>query len=275
MKKIVFFCALLCFSFAQFSCNDEIPLTLQDEYIALDAAKTSLLFLRVNDGQPADAGIRAMLIAAHKSSDINFTFEIQSTSTAQENVHYTVSGTTGTIPAGSSFGELPIEILPDNINPGETWTLDIKITEGGGLQLANDNVVSFKIQVSCPSNLAGTLDFVHSDYFCTGDPITGTTELKEVSDGVYVFDDFVFGSWVACYGGGGVAGDDPAITLRMVDICNTISMTGTDNYGDSYEYKITNVNGPELTIDWTNTYGEFGKVVLTRQDGADWPALKN
>ncbi|MFN0015471.1 MAG: hypothetical protein ACKVU2_13070, partial [Saprospiraceae bacterium] len=177
MKKTLLYSTLIgLFALVHFSCNDEIPQTLQDEYVSIDAAKLNLTFLRKNDGQPAESGIKAMLIAAHKSSPVNYTFEILPTSTAVAGTHYTVSGTTGSIPANSSFGNLPIQILPDNINPGESWTLNIKLVSAD-VNLANSSIVSFKIQVSCPSTLAGKCDFVHTDYFCGGAPITGVTEL--------------------------------------------------------------------------------------------------
>ncbi|MFN0014169.1 MAG: hypothetical protein ACKVU2_06435 [Saprospiraceae bacterium] len=277
MKKTLLYSTLIgMFALVHFSCNDEIPQTLQDEYVAIDASKLNLTFLRKNDGLPADAGIKAMLIAAHKSSPVNYTFEIMPTSTAKAGTHYTVGNTTGSIPASSSFGNLPIQILPDNINPGESWTLNIKLVSAD-VNLANSSIVSFKIQVSCPSTLAGKCDFVHTDYFCGGAPITGVTELKALTANTYVVDDFVFGCWVPCYGpgSGGALGSDAAVTLRIVDICSKISVTGTDQFGDSYTYTIKAVNGPALTIEWKNTYNEFGKVVLTRQDGANWPALKN
>ncbi len=277
MKKILFYSTLLCFfAVTQFSCNDEIPLTLQDEYVSLDAGKLNLTFLRKNDGQAVPAGIRAMLIAAHKAAPVGYTFEILPTSTAIAGQHYSVGSTTGSIPANSSFGDLPIQILPDNINPGETWTLNIKLVSAD-LNLANSAIVSYKIQVSCPSTLAGTLDYVHSDYFCPGAPLTGTTELVAVTANTYTVTDFVFGSWDACYGAGsgGALASNPAVTLRIVDICGTISVTGNDQYGDSYTYTIKSISGSTLTIEWENTYGEFGTVALTRKDGANWPPLKN
>ena len=230
MKKILFYSTLLCFfAVTQFSCNDEIPLTLQDEYVSLDAGKLNLTFLRKNDGQAVPAGIRAMLIAAHKAAPVGYTFEILPTSTAIAGQHYSVGSTTGSIPANSSFGDLPIQILPDNINPGETWTLNIKLVSAD-LNLANSAIVSYKIQVSCPSTLAGTLDYVHSDYFCPGAPLTGTTELVAVTANTYTVTDFVFGSWDACYGAGsgGALASNPAVTLRIVDICGTISVTGNE-----------------------------------------------
>lgn len=277
MKKILSYCFLLCLvATVQYSCNDEIPLTLQDEYVALDAGKLNLTFLRKNDGQAVDAGIRAMLIAAHKASPVNYTFEILPTSTAVAGQHYTVGSTTGSIPANSSFGNLPIQILPDNINPGEVWTLNLKLVSAD-LNLANSLVVSYKIQVSCPSSLAGMLDYVHSDYFCGGPSYTGTTELKAVSANTYTLTDFVFNAWEVCYGAGngGAYPTNPAVTLRIEDICGKISVSGTDQYGDTYTYTIKSIVGPTLTIDWKNTYGEFGTVALTRQDGANWPPLRN
>jgi len=34
-------------------------------------------------------------------------------------------------------------------------------------------------------------------------------------------------------------------------------------------------NGADLTIGWSNDYGEAGEVVLTRTDGTDWnPGLR-
>jgi hypothetical protein len=270
MIKILSLAVILSF----FACNDEIPQTLQGEYVGLISPSGQVLFQRVGNNQPVTAGIQISLIAAQRSSPINYTFEILSSSTAIEALHYSVSGNSGTIPANSSFGDLPINILPDNINPGEDLTLDIRLVSAD-VELASADPISFRFAISCPSNLAGTMDYVHSNIWCGAPDVAGTTNLVAISDNEYKFDDFVFGSWVPCYGGGGVDGTDPAISLRLVDVCNKISMQGIDQYGDTYAYEIAAVSGASLTINWSNTYGESGTVVLTRQDGASWPALSN
>lgn len=128
----------------------------------------------------------------------------------------------------------------------------------------------YRVPVVCPSNLAGTYNYVQTDMFCDGQ-ISGTVTWTAVAGTTtYNSSDFAFGSWVHCYGSGTAAG-----TLKISDACGRISVTGQDQYGDTYRYLIEAVNGPNLTIKWDNTYGEFGTVVLTRPDGSNWPALRN
>ena len=274
MKKTIVKLLSLAMFVSLMACNDEISQTLQGEYVGLISPSGQVLFPRLGTGQPVSAGIQVSLIAAQRSTPINYSFEILSSSTAIEALHYSISGTSGTIPPNTSFADLPINILPDNINPGEDLTLEIRLVSAD-VELANADPISFRFAISCTSNLAGTLDYVHSNIWCGAPDVAGSTNLVAISDNEYKFDDFVFGSWVPCYGGGGVDGTDPAISLRMVDVCNRISMEGTDQYGDTYAYEVVDVSGAALTINWSNTYGESGTVVLTRQDGASWPALSN
>ncbi len=37
--------------------------------------------------------------------------------------------------------------------------------------------------------------------------------------------------------------------------------------------EILNSGSLEFTITWSNTYGEFGEVTLTKEDGSAWPTL--
>ncbi len=170
-----------------------------------------------------------------------------------------------------------------DINGGDFFEFRLILTDKKGRTFTNTNLSPdlsggqyyrspffYRIPVVCPSELQGTYSYVHTDMFCDGQ-ITGTvTWTKVAGTTTYTSSDFAFGSWVHCYGSGTAAG-----TLRISDACNKISVTGQDQFGDTYRYLIQAVNGPNLTIKWDNTYGEFGTVVLTRTDGTNWPALSN
>lgn len=136
---------------------------------------------------------------------------------------------------------------------------------------ANCNV---QFAVVCTSDLAGTFNYVQTDMFCAGE-VTGTVTWTEKTEGIYESTDYVFGSYEPCYDAGPVNNAKTGVSLKIVDACNKISLSGTDNYGDSYKYTIQKVDGAALTLRWDNTYGEFGTVVLTRQDGKPWPPLRS
>lgn len=156
----------------------------------------------------------------------------------------------------------------DNVEVGQSILFTFRATTAGGT-FRSSEVLS--VPFSCLSALQGTLDYTSTNFFCTEADFTGTVELNRTGAGLYTFSDWTFGTYPACYGG-------PAAgfgSLRLVDICNRISVSGVDNYGDSWEFVINSVSGSELNATWSNTYGEFGTVILARQDGEDWPPLSN
>lgn len=131
--------------------------------------------------------------------------------------------------------------------------------------------------IICVSDLAGTFDYVQTEM--TPGPgggacpteITGTVTWTEDSPGKYFTTDLTFGMFPSsCWN------DDPAnsASARILDQCNKIIVGGGDQYGDTYTYQFSDFNGPTMTVKWQNTYGDKGTVVLTRQDGRDWPNLK-
>ena len=131
----------------------------------------------------------------------------------------------------------------------------------------------FYIYETCPSDLAGTFTYVHTKPSCSSTAsFTGTvtwTERKGVN-GEYITTDATFGQSEYCYG-------DVEMTVpRIIEKCGKISVSGTDIYGSTYTYTIVSVSGKDLTIDWSAPkYRDSGRVVLTRTDGKDWPALTN
>ncbi|MBL7791844.1 MAG: hypothetical protein JNK77_05960 [Saprospiraceae bacterium] len=128
--------------------------------------------------------------------------------------------------------------------------------------------------VICVSDLAGTFDYVANNFVQGGGgpvagEVTGEVTWAVESPGKYTTTDASFGQF------GFVWGDNPAVgTIRITDACNDISLSGGDQYGDSYTYTFRNRNGASITIDWVNTYGDGGTAVLTRRDGKNWPDLK-
>jgi hypothetical protein len=144
--------------------------------------------------------------------------------------------------------------------------------------------------VVCTSDLAGKLDYV-SNEFVKGDGAgkptsnvagevkgteTWTQELDAASKpviGSYVPTDLSFGHY------GFVWKDDPAIDkdkkARIKDACNTLFISGTDQYGETWKVSVLKIDGKALTLRWSNTYNDAATTVLTRQDGKNWPALKS
>lgn len=155
MKKILFLSVLL-WGLAT-SCDPPgTDILYTDEFLELDAATTvtgskSFTYLRVDDGQPIPSGFVVNLGAAHQSSAINFTFEVDAAnSTAIENLHYMISGNSATIEPNSSTAELPIMILDDNIEAGEILTIVVNLTGGDIPVNPNYETATHEIQVSCP-----------------------------------------------------------------------------------------------------------------------------
>lgn len=156
----------------------------------------------------------------------------------------------------------------DSVSVGDNGAIFFDATNGSGtFRSSNALVVPF----SCRSELAGTYDYSTTNIWCGEADVTGTVEILEISSGVYTFDDWSFGGYPACYGGTAANWG----TLSVNDVCNVISVAGADNYGDAWDIKVDSVNGSDLTISWSNTYGEAGTTTITRTDGSDWPPLTN
>ncbi|WP_237563147.1 hypothetical protein [Algoriphagus kandeliae] len=126
----------------------------------------------------------------------------------------------------------------------------------------------YNVSVICPSDLAGTYDFVHTSDYCGDATITGQTTWTAIASapGSYSVDDAAFGLWGECYG------DPWEGTVRISDACGKLTMSGTDTYGDSYSMTVVSANADELVFDWINTWGEYGTVTVKSNAGKPWPA---
>ena len=156
----------------------------------------------------------------------------------------------------------------DDVAVGEDILFTFVAATGTGTYRSSEIL---NVPFSCFSELKGTYDYKSSNYFCSGDDLSGTVELSEDGAGKYSFDDWSFGTYLECYGGAASSWG----SLQLLDVCNKIAVSGADNYGDSWEFAINSISGAELEATWSNTYGEFGTVVITRTDGSDWPPISN
>ena len=119
--------------------------------------------------------------------------------------------------------------------------------------------------------ILGEYDYVTFDHFCgtAGDTLTGSVEIIEKLDESLAFTDFSFGLWTACYN---IDAPTGSLNFNLVD--NMITpLNGTDNYGDVWMFDAFTYNNNSYMITFSNTYGEFGTVILTPSDGRLIPDL--
>lgn len=253
-----------------------------EAYVEIDRAgqpnpTINSIFTRLSDGTTYPLNVQINLMGRPRATATTVQFEIASTSTAVEGVHYNklTSGNTITIPAGANTANIQFEVIADAIEPLEVWPLTINIT-GGDLPLSKYVSATFRLQVACPSDLGGTYNYSTTSIVAgaggnaaaCGGTVTGTGTLTEstTTNGVYTVSDASFGQF-------GCAWSDtpPGGTLRLNDLCNVLSFTGADKYGDNYSISVVSVTATTLVFDWTNTYGDGGRTTLTRTDSKTWP----
>ena len=141
------------------------------------------------------------------------------------------------------------------------------------------------VYIVCPSSLEGavtanTYDAESPDYPGTVFTVSGVKdELVKVgsADNIYTMKTDVA---LGCWGPSGFNYSIPAATgPQFTDACNILSASGSDEYSEEWSLAAGSVSvsgdNKTLTYTWNNTYGEFGTVDLTYDDGSSWPALTN
>ena len=164
-----------------------------------------------------------------------------------------------------------------DLGPGDTFLFEgfVTLEDGNTYGFANSSAAvngsafqghfNFTIPAACPSTLAGSYAYEGSDNFCGGD-YTGSVDIIAQGGGVYTLSDWSFGSYAACYGINANSG-----TLTFTDVCTEVSFSGfVDQYGDTWDYSGSEIVGDVWTIQWANTYGEFGIGKIAYTSG-DWP----
>lgn len=184
-------------------------------------------------------------------------------------------------------------LTTDDINGGDAIRFEatIVMNDGRTFSRANTgaNVISggsyrgtFLVDQSiiCPSDLGGTYSVTSTaslpwPYSCPGGgaPWTGETTFTEVAEGIYEVPDFSFGAYYSC--SGNENNTLPGGSLQIQDACGIIAPIGASRWGEVYTFSEVSVNGADLTIVWSNDYGEAGTSVISRTDGSEWPPLRN
>ncbi|WP_228853325.1 hypothetical protein [Aegicerativicinus sediminis] len=143
-----------------------------------------------------------------------------------------------------------------------------------GQEMTSGNVLN--VPMNCASTLAGTHTYVSTNlqatngFPCPTGEVTGTVTFTDIGGGNYLVSDLGFGQYSSsCWD------DSPATSSNAIfsDSCGKIISGGQDQYSLTYIWVITQVDGPDLYLSWTNDYGDSGNTVITREGGQDWPPL--
>ncbi|MEM6525783.1 MAG: hypothetical protein AAF693_18435 [Bacteroidota bacterium] len=196
------------------ACMDETENLFSGEFVEWEGAiaGSSGVYLRTDDGLAIRDTFRINLVAAQKSTPtVVQVAVIDSATTAVEGVQYRlISGSEITIPANESFGYVIFEVLDDNINPGEIWTLGIGIVGGDVQPSENYKLVEHNFQVACPSDIpVGTYLETGEDGF--------EVELTRIDDDTYQLSQMNFRYYDPTYE------DVPGV---FTDVCNALTLEG-------------------------------------------------
>lgn len=177
------------------------------------------------------------------------------------------------LPRGLDQFALRLELV---LTDGRVFTNDASGNVTGGSFFSSP--FDYRVDISCAitENLSGDHTYVTTDMIAgdedgtCGFIVSGTVTWDNTeTPGVYTTSDLAFGQFDSCYG------DDPATSsTAMVEWdCRSFVTLGEDQNENTYTYKITNVAGPDMTISWSNTNGDSGITVLTREGGVPWPDI--
>lgn len=196
---------------------------------------------------------------------------------------YSINTSSLVVPPNSFNSTFEISANFDLLPTSGNVRLVLELTPSVGTVLAGKERIVITLSRLCPLtglSIAGTHSYTSFDLVrgqsdnpnCTATP-SGTVTWSDLATpvlGFYATSDLAFGMLQSCWGAPAQA-NSPSSRVRWV--CNEIRAEGADVYGDSYTYTVLSVSGSEMTISWTNTYGDSGKATITREGGADWPEL--
>lgn len=154
---------------------------------------------------------------------------------------------------------------------GDVFLFEVITTSKSGVRSRSNVIVN--APVACKSDLGGTYSFstvvtavgAGGDIGGCSNPVTGEGAFVEDGAGFYRVSDATFGQYDCAWG------DTPAVGVTITDVCNTLTLGGSDQYGLIYTFYIKSNNGTDLELEWSNDYDDKGVSVLTRTDGKSWP----
>lgn len=263
MKKLLNIFTIISLLFVFNSCKDEEEMYFEGDSL-LHFDKTA------QTGSDGDYLVTyGVTKAVDGDHNVSLVFN-QTKSTAVPGTDFTIVENTDVLKAGMSKGDFKINITKAGANAKKRAVFTVTSSTLTNATFNQEVTVNF----ACNSALAGTYQYSTVNYFTpdTGVvgtvPVTGSVTFTATAvPSEYTVSDASFGGYKALYGGTTVASN-----VKLRDLCNTISLFGTNQYGDSHAISNVVVSGNTLTFKWTTSYGEYGTTTLTKANG-NWPAL--
>lgn len=243
MKKILNYILSAAIIFLAASCYDDPGTDIIFDGLEIEINEATLAggvsanksYIRANDGVAKRDSIRINLTGAHQSSPISVGFDLDASNTAIAGVHFNMISTSPVqIPANSSFTYIYFEVLADNIEQGENWTLKFNLTSTTAGELsANYSSFTRGLQILCP--------FVRNNFL-------GSYSCLEPGYGTYTVSI--------------TADTDPART-------NSIIVNNFWDFGGVVRYELsTNSASPTVTLPTQNVVMDNGITYTVSQNGA-------
>ncbi|MDX2305158.1 MAG: hypothetical protein NW226_20270 [Microscillaceae bacterium] len=149
------------------------------------------IYARKDDGVNITDTIIINLVGAQRSTPVNVTIAVDAAgTTAVAGTHYNLSTTSVTIPANSSFGYIPFEVIDDNIDPNTPVTLSISIASSDVEISENYKSGTMTLRAQCGfdvNNFVGAYSAIEPGY--SGSPYA-VNFAKGTADNTIVIDNF-------------------------------------------------------------------------------------
>lgn len=156
MKKIINILSVLLLCGA---CTKYEAPTFNTESIGFKSnLRSSYSYFEGTDNTPQPSNIAVNIFGQAPTRDIEYSFEIDPASTAQEGTHYNIVGT-GSVAANATTGFLPIEILVHNFEFVEPLTLIVRLTNNF---VEGFEEKTFSLVKLCPSDLNTSTSYTAS-----------------------------------------------------------------------------------------------------------------
>lgn len=267
LKKISGLWVALIITLAAASCMEESGFEIHWEGLEVEfegaalpnQTITEVVFQNNQQNNETDQTLlRINLVGRQVDAPVNVIIGIDTASTAVRGVHYNLEETEITIPANSSFVDLPIEILTGNLDPNESPDLVVNIIDAGDVKISsNYRSVTLQIRVACPSDLAGIYNTVNIG---TGGTINYQVTITEIEPLTYRISDITGGVYSILNN----ENDNPAI---FTDLCNVLTILDQpDLVFENGKFNGTGRVNPDgtITITWENENEISGVTTLTK-----------
>lgn len=184
---------------------------------------------------------------------------------------------------------------------GEEYTnTDVGGPVSGGSYFASPFEYFPVVACSITEDLSGEHSFIATNIVsapgaggnCSGNNLSGSVtwipflnSSGAVVPGRYVSSDMSFGQYEDCYTTRGKA---TGTAISLIWDCTRLNSSGSIYLNRAgavqpsragfareftYTYTIVNVNGPDMTVNFSSSSGDRGTAVITREGGQDWPVI--